>query len=56
MIRAPIATMIIGGQHIDGGDGKIDQVPTALPFQDDDRVRKPGLLEQSIETIKGEDP
>ena len=44
--------MIVGGHDIDGGYGKTGQVSAALPFQDDDRVGKPGLLEQSIQTIK----
>ena len=56
MIHAPIAALIIGGQDIDGGDGKRGQVRAALPFQDHEGVRKPGLLEQSIQTIEREDP
>ena len=55
MIHAPIEAVIVGGHYIDGGHGKTSQVPAALAFQDDDRVRKLGLLEQSIETIEGED-
>ena len=55
IIRAPIAAMFVGGHDIDGGYGKTGQVPTALAFQDDDRVRKPWLLEQPIQAIEGED-
>ena len=55
MIRAPITARIVGGHDIDGGCGKTGQVPAVLPFQDDDRVRKPRLLEQPIQTIEGED-
>ena len=54
MIHAPITALIVGGHDIDGGDGKMGQVPAALPFQDHDGVRKPGLLEQSIQTIERE--
>ena len=52
MIHAPIAAVVVGGHDIDGGDG---QVSAALPFQDHHRVRKPGLLEHSIQTIERED-
>ena len=55
MIHAPITAMIVGGHDIDGGYGKTGQVSAALPFQDHDRVRKPGLLEHSIQTIERED-
>ena len=55
MIRAPITAMIVGGHDIDGGYGKTGQVPAALPFQDHDRVGKPGLVEHSIQAIEGED-
>ena len=55
MMRAPITAMIVGGHDIDGGCGKTGQVPAALTFQDDDLVRKPWLLEQSIQTIERED-
>ena len=55
MIRAPITAMIVGGHDIDGGYGKTGQVAAALTFQDDDRVRKPWLLEQSIRAIERED-
>ena len=54
MIHAAIVTLIIGGQDIDRGGGKRGQVPAALPFQDHEGVRKPGLLEQSIQTIERE--
>ena len=56
MIHAPITALIMGGDDIDRGDGKRGQVPAALPFQDHEGVRKPGLLEQSIQTIEREDP
>ena len=56
MIHAPIATMIVVSHDIDGGNGEISQVRAALPFQDHEGVRKPGLLEQSIQTIEREDP
>ena len=55
MIRAPITAMIVGGHDIDGGYGKTGQVPAALTFQDHNRIRKPGLLEHSIQAIEGED-
>ena len=55
MICAPITAMIVGGHDIDGDYGKTGQVPAALAFQDDDRVRKPWLLEQPIQAIEGED-
>ena len=54
MIHAPITALIMGGHDIDRGDGKRGQVPAALPFQDHEGVRKPGLLEQSIQTIERE--
>ena len=41
MIRAPLTAMIVGGHDIDGGCGKTGQVSAALPFQDDNWVRKP---------------
>ena len=53
MINAPIAAVVVGGHDIDGGDS---QVSAALPFQDHHRVRKPGLLEHSIQTIEREHP
>ena len=56
MIQAPIATLIIGGQDIDGGGGKRSQVPATLPFQDHEGVGKRGLLEQSIQPIEREHP
>ena len=56
VIQTPIATLIIGGQDIDGGGGKRGQVPATLPFQDHEGVRKRGLLEQSIQTIEREHP
>ena len=55
VINAPITAMIVGGHHIDGGNGKTGEVPASLPFQDDDRARKPWLLEQAIQTIERED-
>ena len=55
MIHAPIAAMIVGGHDIDAGYEKTGQVPAALVFQDDDRVRKPWLLEQPVQAIEGED-
>ena len=56
MIHATIAALMMGGHDIDRGDGKRGQVPAALPFQDHDGIRKPGLLEQSIQSIEREDP
>ena len=56
MIHAPITALIMGGQDIDHGDGKRGQVPATLPFQDHEGVRKPRLLEQSIQTIEREHP
>ena len=54
MIHAPIATMIVVSHDIDGGNGEIGQVRATLPFQDHEGVGKPGLLEQSIQTIERE--
>ena len=54
MIHAPITPLIVRGHHIGGGNGKIGQVPTPLPFQDHEGGRP--LLEQSIQTIEGEHP
>ena len=56
MIHAPIATMIVVSHDIDGGNGEIGQVRATLPFQDHEGVGKPGLMEQSIQTIEREHP
>ena len=56
MIHAPITPLIVGGQDIDGGNGKIGQVPTPLPFQDHEGVRKFGFVQQSIQTIECQHP
>ena len=40
MIHTPITPLIIGGQDIDRGNGEIRQVPTPLPFQDHEGLRK----------------
>ena len=56
MIHAPITALIIGGHDIDRGDGKMEQVPAALPFQDHDGVRKSGFVQPSIQSIEREHP
>ena len=38
------------------GNGEIGQVRATLPFQDHEGVGKPGLMEQSIQTIEREHP
>ena len=54
MIPAPIAARIVGGHHIGRCNGEIGQVRTPLPFQDHEGVRKPRVVEQSIQAIHGE--
>ena len=54
MIHAPIATMIVVSHDIGGGNGEIGQVATPLPFQDHEGVGKPGLMEQSVQSIERE--
>ena len=49
-----MAARIVGGHDIDGGNGQISQVRTPLPFQDHEGVRKPRVVEQSIQAIHGE--
>ena len=44
MVHAPIATLIVVGHDIDGGDEKISQVRSPPPFQDHEGKRKRGLL------------
>ena len=56
MIHAPIAALIMGGHDIDGGNGKMGQVPTTLPFQDHEGIRKSGFVQQSIQSIHREYP
>ena len=54
MIHAPITSMIVVSHDIGGGNGEIGQVPTPLPFQDHEGVGKPGLMEQSVQSIERE--
>ena len=56
MIHAPIVTMIVVSHDIGRGNREIGQIPTPLPFQDHERVRIPGLLEQPIQAIERVDP
>ena len=56
MIHAPIVTLIVMSHDIGGGNGEIGQVPTPLPFQDHEGVRKRGLLQQFSQTIERVDP
>ena len=56
MIHAPIATMIVMGHDIGGGNREIGQVPTPLPFQDHEGVGKRGFMEQSVQPIEREHP
>ena len=56
MIHAPIATMIVMGHDIGGGNREIGQVPTPLPFQDHERVGQRGLLQHFSQTIARVNP
>ena len=56
MIHAPIVTMIVVSHDIGRGNREIGQVWAALPFQDHEGVRTPGLMEQPIQSIERVDP
>ena len=56
MIHAPIATMIVMGHDIGGGNREIGQVRATLPFQDQEGVGQRGLMEQSVQSIERVDP
>ena len=56
MIHAPIVTLIVMSHNIGRGNREIGQVWAALPFQDHERVRKWGLLQQFSQSIKRVDP